>query len=324
MPTYALVGGLGSGKSLISTGKMMDYLRQGRPVATNFDLTTENLFTTQFKRSHYRLPDFPQLLDLQAIGSGNDSFDEKKNGLIVLDECGVFFNARDWADKSRTAVISWLRHSRKHGWDVFFLVQDVESIDKQIRKGLIEHEAVCKRADRFRIPFIGGLLQFLGLEKLAHPPRVHVATVKYGLSLHAPVVDRWIYRGSTIQNGYNTKQIFTEERATETIAPWFNDFLNSSDISAPFCYIEEPLTGRPSGTFSLLSPQQRIGRYYAASKLREAFDMFMTKFYKTGIKIAHKPKTPLTRYLEANLKPDDRIAFLNRFPQDSRFNIALD
>lgn len=97
----------------------------------------------------------------------------------------MIFNSREWADKGRAAVIAWLRHSRKLGWDVIYIMQDVNSIDKQIRAGLIEHEGVCKRSDRMSLPFVGGILRALGLGFLSRPPRVHVCTVKYGLSQHA-------------------------------------------------------------------------------------------------------------------------------------------
>lgn len=43
-----------------------------------------------------RLPDKPSLNDLLAIGVGNTSYDESRNGLLVLDECGTWFNSRSW------------------------------------------------------------------------------------------------------------------------------------------------------------------------------------------------------------------------------------
>lgn len=209
MPTYAITGKLGSGKSLVSVGRIQDYLRKGRKVATNLDLQLDKLLHKRSNMGYTRLPDFPTVDDFNALGRGNDTKDESKNGLIVLDECGVFFNSRDWGDKGRQAVISWLLHSRKLGWDIIFIVQSVEIIDKQIRVSLIEHVGICKRADRMRIPFIGGFLAAFGLP--SRPPRVHICSVKYGLDVHALVVDRWIYRGVTIQDAYDTQQIFNRE-----------------------------------------------------------------------------------------------------------------
>lgn len=221
MAVYAITGKLGSGKSLVSVGRIMDYLAKGRPVATNLNLYLDRYFGKRSKSSYVRLPDIPTVHDLHAIGKGNDSLDETKNGLLVLDECGVFFNSRDWADKGRQSVISWLLHSRKLGWDVILIVQDISLIDKQIRTALLEHVGICKRTDRLSIPFIGGILKFL---KIPHrPPRVHLCSVKYGTDIHALVVDRWFYRGVIIQNCYDTRQVFSyacEFAIHSVLSPW--------------------------------------------------------------------------------------------------------
>lgn len=220
MPTYAITGGLGSGKTLVAVARMKDYLLKNRRVATNLNLDLEKLIPVRSLAHVVRMQDFPDIKDLQILGRGHYipdlkvpghfSKNEKHNGLLVLDECAVFFNSRDWGNKARIAVIAWLRHSRKLGWDVIYIMQDVESIDKQIRKGLIEHEGVCKRSDRLSIPFVGGLLRTVGLGFLSRPPRIHVCSIKYGLGVHALVVDRWMYRGLLVQDGYDTNQVFTE------------------------------------------------------------------------------------------------------------------
>lgn len=221
MAVYAITGKLGSGKSLVSVGRIFDYLRAGKPVATNLNLDLSKLFSARCKFRHTRLPDFPTVRDFEAIGRGTDSYNEDKNGLIVLDECGVFFNSRDWQTPERQEVIKWLLHSRKLGWDVILIVQDVAIIDKQIRLALIEHVGICKRADRMGIPFIGAFLGLLGIR--LRLPRFHVCSVKYGLDLHALVVDRWFYRGTMLQDGYDTKQVFsnlTSPALHSVLSPW--------------------------------------------------------------------------------------------------------
>lgn len=223
MAVYAITGKLGSGKSLVSVGRIFDYLRQGKPVATNLNLDLSKLFSARCKFNYTRLPDFPTVRDFEAIGKGTESYDESKNGLIVLDECGVFFNSRDWQTPERQEVIKWLLHSRKLGWDVILIVQDVAIIDKQIRLALVEHVGICKRADRMGVPFIGALFGLLGFK--LRLPRVHVCSVKYGLDLHALVVDRWFYRGTFLQNGYDTKQVFsqlTSPALHSVLSPWHN------------------------------------------------------------------------------------------------------
>jgi len=291
MPTYAITGGLGSGKTLVSVARIKDYLLKNKRVATNLNLDLEKLLPLRSQAHVTRVKDFPDIHDLKLLGRGHYvpdpkipgqfSKDEKHNGLLVLDECAVFFNSRDWGNKARIAVIAWLRHSRKLGWDVIYIMQDVESIDKQIRKGLIEHEGVCKRSDRLSIPFIGGFLRAIGLGFLSRPPRVHVCSIKYGLGLHALVVDRWMYRGMLVQDGYDTNQVFTEyEDNPEAVA-----------------------------IHSVLSPYHTAGRYLPPSK----WELFKLRLLGTPW---HPPiqthKTPLVRRI-MKLPPDQRMEFVRRF-----------
>lgn len=297
MPTFAITGGLGSGKSLVSVGRIQEYLRRGRRVATNLNLNLEYLLPLRARCDVTRLQDFPDIRDLHCLGrghyvpdpnrEGHYSKDEKLNGLLVLDECAVFFNSRDWADKARVAVIAWLRHARKLGWDVIFIMQDVSSVDKQIRAGLLEHEGVCKRSDRMSIPFIGGLLRWVGLGFLSRPPRVHVCTIKYGLSQHALVVDRWIYRGVQVQGGYDTNQIFSDFSITENSV----------------------------GIHSVLSPWYTHGRYLPPPFLhRLKLAISGTPWRKPVVTHKH----PLVVRL-MKLPPDKRIYFFNRFEQTGSF-----
>lgn len=256
MTVYAITGKLGSGKSLVSVGRALDYLRQGRPVATNLNLYLDNFFVPKSKITYTRLPDVPTFADFDALGKAHDSYDENKNGLIVLDECGVFFNSREWNDAGRQAIIKWLLHSRKLGWDVILIVQDISIIDKQIRAALLEHVGICKRTDRFSIPWIGGLLKFFGIP--SRPPRVHICSVKYGTEQHSLVVDRWYYRGVVIQNAYDTKQVFSS--------------LNSDSIH------------------SVLSPWHTKGRHLPLSWL-ESFKRVLSGQLPESVR--HKPKHPL-------------------------------
>jgi hypothetical protein len=209
MPVYLVTGKLGSGKSLATVGRIKDYLNQGRPVATNLDLYLEKLINPFAENSvAYRLPDKPALEDLEALPSplADGEYDESKTGLIVLDECGTWFNTRSFTDKTRLPLINKLLHIRKCGWDVMFIVQHIEMIDKQVREGLGEHVVYCQRADRLGIPFITGFSKIFGLS--IRPPKIHLALVKYGTSSLSPVVDRWIYNGSDLYDAYDTRQIF--------------------------------------------------------------------------------------------------------------------
>ncbi|WP_430623398.1 zonular occludens toxin domain-containing protein [Escherichia coli] len=95
------------------------------------------------------------------MGIGNTSYDESRNGLLVLDECGTWFNSRSWGDKDRQPVIDWFLHARKLGWDIIFLIQDISIMDKQARLALAEHVVYCRRSDKLNIPFVGSIMNLV-------------------------------------------------------------------------------------------------------------------------------------------------------------------
>lgn len=207
MAVYIVTGKLGAGKTLCTVGRIKEYLSQGRPVATNLDINMCGLADkTNSRLTVTRLPDHPNANDLDSLGSGNQTYDEAKNGLIVLDECGTWLNTREWQDKSRQNLIDWMLHSRKKGWDIILIVQDLALIDKQVRTALCEFVVICRRLDRLSMPLVSPFAKLFGLKVTL--PKVHVATVKYGTSLDAPVSERWVYRGNDLYAAYDTKQVF--------------------------------------------------------------------------------------------------------------------
>lgn len=159
MAIYIVTGKLGSGKTLAAVGRIRDYLREGRRVATNLNLKLENLLPSSNRTARVvRVSDKPTVGELEGLGLGADVLDEERYGLLVLDELGSWLNARSWADKERQGVIDWLIHSRKRRRDVVFVVQHVSMIDKQVREALLEFLVTCKRLDRIRIPLFGTLV----------------------------------------------------------------------------------------------------------------------------------------------------------------------
>ncbi|HEM6859170.1 assembly protein [Providencia rettgeri] len=210
MAVYFVTGKLGSGKTLSAVYKIRDYLMNGRKVATNLNISLTGMFGYHAKNINLvRIPDKPDLIDLESIGRGNSTYDESLNGLLVLDECGTWFNSRSWADKSRQELINWFAHARKLGWDILFLVQSLHVVDKQSRLMFAEHVVYCRRADRLKIPYIHWLLQLVTLGQF-QLPKIHMAIVKYGDSPTALVTDRWFYQGGPLYSAYDTKQQFSD------------------------------------------------------------------------------------------------------------------
>ncbi|WP_337843174.1 zonular occludens toxin domain-containing protein [Rheinheimera sp.] len=206
MPVYVITGKLGAGKSLAAVGRIQEYLLQGRKVATNLNLYPENLMDYWKKNTElYRIPNKPTVHDLNALPLGHDEDkpNDSRNGALVLDECGTWFNSRSWNDKDRGALIEWCRNARKKRWDIYFIIQDVSVMDSQARESFAEHVVYCRRLDRFNIPVLSWFGQKIKM------PKMHLAVVKYGDGAYAPTVDRWWYNGANLYNCYDTEQSFS-------------------------------------------------------------------------------------------------------------------
>lgn len=201
-----LTGKRGEGKSLSAVKMIRRRLAKGRIVATNLDLNLDVLAPVWNKTPVYRLPDVPHSSDLLALPVGNPNpTDESKNGLLVLDECAAFLNSREWQDKDRLKLISWLAQSRKYGWDLVLIAQGAEMVDSQIRKSLCDLLGIVKRTDKISIPFITWfMLHYFDVE--IRMPKLHVATFYYGFGRGSPTAFTDIFAGGDLYAGYNTIQ----------------------------------------------------------------------------------------------------------------------
>ncbi|MCB5186130.1 hypothetical protein LG201_13025 [Methylobacillus gramineus] len=266
MANWTLTGDLGAGKSVIATGKIMDHMLAGLPVATNMDIYPENFLPPTSKATHVRLPDFPSSDDLWNLGMASTSRNEATFGLVALDELAVFLNAREWQGKSRDQVIKYLRHVRKNHWHTLFITQDIESIDAQARRALIEHKVTCKRTDRLSVPFLGPVLRLFGFAgKL---PQVHMGIVRYGKQDWSPKVTTWWYRGDKLHSVYNTDQVFTEEPERDLVLTGY--VLDEQGKRHPKEYQAQAV-----GVFTVLSPWHIKGRYFSFyQRYKQAINSF--------------------------------------------------
>lgn len=210
MPVYFLCGGLGSGKSLMAVSKMAEKLERGLPVATNINLDLARLADPSWPVPVvYRLPDFPSGGDLYALGEVPQGGNEDLNGVVVLDEAGLYLNAREWNDKDRRRCLEWFLHSRKLGWDVLLLTQSFGMVDKQIRESIADYVVTMRRWDRMVVPLFGKVVRAVTFGRVSgRMPRVHTAAVMYGHGQSAMHADTWHLRGTDLFGAYQTKQRF--------------------------------------------------------------------------------------------------------------------
>jgi hypothetical protein len=219
-----LAGKRGSGKTLGAMQMISDYLKEGRPVATNIDLFVEHLVPAWCETRWYRLPDFPSADDLFALPLGNpEPQKEKRNGLLVLDEVGNFLAARQWAGEDRQKIINWLSQSRKFGWDLLLMAQHINMVDKQVREAFVEVQGTVRRLDKIRVPLLSMIVKYFTGKSL-HFPRLHVAPLRYGFGPDAPISERFIYRGVEFFGAYNTLQKINPETGqrvtTHMLSAW--------------------------------------------------------------------------------------------------------
>lgn len=269
----AVTGKKGTGKSLICVGKMQDALREGRRVATNLDLFMEHLCMPNSRKTVMRLPDRPTRADLDALGYGQacldglsredlrngkfpDNFEEENNGVLVLDECSHFFNARSYQDKDRQACLDWITEARKMGWDIYYILQGLKQIDVQIRETQIEYHAVSMRTDKWPIPVVTQLSAlFLGEKKAIRFPKMHINITKHGTARDAMVVFRKFYRSKDLYKAYNTLQRFSPPLTDEQ---W-----------------KEKRSDYPVGLHTVLSAWHIHGRYLPQPTRFQPTDLFI-------------------------------------------------
>lgn len=222
MPVFSVEGKLGTGKTKFCIWRAQQAIIDGRKVASNVDIAP-HLITPRRVAQIVRIPDKPKATDLEAIGHGNpDSYDEERNGVLILDELGTWLNSRSFQDKERAPLLDWLIHARKHGWDVYLIVQDANMIDKQVREALIEYQIKCMRMDKVRIPVLGHITG-LFKNRWAYLPKFHLATSRVGIGANAVVAERWQFVGKSLHACYDTRQIFREDyphASHSVLPPW--------------------------------------------------------------------------------------------------------
>jgi hypothetical protein len=217
MTVSFVTGKLGAGKGKFAILQLLNAAKRRRRIAGNVDLYLDQFAKKTTRLAYTRIPDKPTSRDLEALGHGNpDSYDEEKNGLLVLDELGTWLNARSFQDKDRAAVLDWLIHARKHGWDVLLMTQNEIQVDKQVRESLGEVFTRCMQLRKVRLPLIGGILATLS-DSWGYLPRCHLAVTRIGTGATSFVADRLMYRGDYLHAMYDTRQIFRADPEAVTV-----------------------------------------------------------------------------------------------------------
>lgn len=139
----------GSGKSLRTVSKIYYALVFNRPVICNFQIDVAQI---KHKRGEFVYLDNSELTPEFLIQYSKNYFGSRlpieDQILLVIDECQLLFNARDWGKKGRDKWLSFFSQHRKYGYHVILVAQFDGMIDKQIR-ALIEYEYVHRKLSNF-------------------------------------------------------------------------------------------------------------------------------------------------------------------------------
>lgn len=137
----------GSGKSLHCARTIKNWSRLGYPVIGNFPVDL-----SMHKRADFTYCPNDQMKPQFLIEFSKKRFGSKppKEGsiLLVIDECQLIFNAREWQQSGRAQWLSFFTQHRKLGYDIILIAQFDRMIDRQIRS-LIEYEYIHRKMSNF-------------------------------------------------------------------------------------------------------------------------------------------------------------------------------
>lgn len=141
-------GTVGSGKSYHALSKGLSRIRSipDRYVIANFPIKAKS--RKEKKRWLYNEEITVSLLIQKSFELG--AYGKEGHSLLIIDEAGIEFNSRDWQinGQARKEWIKFFSQSRKFGYDVILVAQDMRMIDRQIRS-LAEFEVKHVKANNY-------------------------------------------------------------------------------------------------------------------------------------------------------------------------------
>lgn len=142
----------GSGKSLHVAERLYWWVRAGKPCICNFAIALDRIKGKKEKCFEFRANKelTPGYLVEYAQAYITEHGGRVKEGsiLLVIDECQIMFNSRDWGQKGRADWLDFFTMHRHLGYDIILVAQFDRMIDRQIRS-LIEYEYIHRKVTNF-------------------------------------------------------------------------------------------------------------------------------------------------------------------------------
>lgn len=138
----------GSGKSLDMARFIYSFNRQKKPVICNFEINTKKLRHSE----HFHYVDNIDLTVDYLVDFASSYFKNRKlkesSIVLVIDECQMMFNSRDWSKPDRQSWNKFFQIHRHYGFDIYLVTQFDSMIDKQIRS-LVEYNYIHRKLSNY-------------------------------------------------------------------------------------------------------------------------------------------------------------------------------
>lgn len=193
----------GSGKSLHLANRLVNSMRRRKtPIIGNFacDFAGFNKL-----KGDYLYIDNAFLSPDKLINFSKNYGDyvgrKPKEGeiLLVIDECQLLFNSREWGNKDRAPWLAFFTQHRKLGYEVILIAQNDRMLDRQIRS-LIEYEWIHRKVSNFG--FYGKLFSLFCMGKM-------FVAVKVWFPMRLKVGQEFFLYHKKNANIYDTYALFT-------------------------------------------------------------------------------------------------------------------
>ena len=212
-----VTGPLGTGKSYYGVRKAAQAIREGKMVATNFDLVDDWIDqvvrhgrlrkrsrklderSERFSKRYIRIETMHELMELRVrpeepwareIEPGK--WQVKEGVLVVLlDEAHRWMNARSWSREGREELLEFFALARKLGMEVYLIAQRAENLDVQVRELFEDHihlNNLRRSARALGIPVIPFNFFIAGWRNHAYPDEV-IKTERYRLGWEKRLYD---------------------------------------------------------------------------------------------------------------------------------------
>ena len=144
---WLYTGTPGSGKSLHAAEVIFSRLRRGGGLICNFPVNED---LVRRRKGHAEYWDNS---DLTARRLAAYAFEHHKMGkegqtLVVIDECQIIFNCRQFGRADRADWVTFFSQHRKLGFNMILITQNDRMLDKQIR-ALVEYEIRHRKLENY-------------------------------------------------------------------------------------------------------------------------------------------------------------------------------